>query len=130
MIKLLFTPIAGINFHKQEANITIGPIIGYAKHTYTEVDPNAIGLYNTSDKLLGFIPAKEVGRYNEFFEIEQPNILPFAGNIKSMGDDDDAPLVGNIAVISSDHDPREIIEEYMAKDFNVFGKVTTRIEEQ
>lgn len=90
------TRIAGATYHCKRRDI--GGFIGFVRHEPDNpYDPNAIGIYRRSGKLLGYVPKDEVAELRAWSSEER---LPCVGFI---AEGDETPIWGRVKIIDSEN---------------------------
>ncbi|MBD5391267.1 hypothetical protein HDR66_00495 [bacterium] len=98
------TYIAGLPHHASKYDI--GGFSGWVEADYNnKYDRNAMGVYNSFGKLLGYIPAKELSEYREWCDAQSQ---PCVGFIYS----EDGQLRGRIKILHPCN------EEFLEKEFS------------
>lgn len=89
------TKIAGVTFNNDESDV--GGFLGYVRSDPNNPhDPDAIAIYRTDNKLVGYIPRDEQGEYRSWSAKEN---LPCIGFI---AEGDEVDLYGQVKIVDAD----------------------------
>lgn len=89
------TKIAGVTFHNDKSDV--GAFLGYVRSDPNNPhDPNAIAIYRTDNKLVGYIPRYEQEEYRSWSAKEN---LPCIGFIN---EGDEVDLYGKVKIVDAD----------------------------
>lgn len=109
------TRIAGVTFHNDESNI--GGFLGYVRSDASnEHDPNAIGIYGSDNRLIGYIPKDEQEDYRMWSHKENLLCVGF------INEGDEVDLYGKVKIVDADKNTTALeLVKYAAWMISTFG---------